>query len=158
LHDRDEFVLVADALAGAATDVTFMLYTGREAARFERFMQAAPVLMARAGKVMALSTAGAVAQSHGASLATQTVVARALNSRADDSLFSSMGRVAAVKALEALQGQNVAAGAMGAAAWSISLADRTKSGQLCSEFCAMQPVAARWQAGYVSGWVAPYGA
>lgn len=154
----DGFARITVALAAnaRAVDVLFSLYSGREASRYLRF---ARTLTLRVGRMMALSPLLHGMPRRTVADAPMTVVNASVSgvSRADESLYMAMGRVAARGVLTA-RGETCASDV----AWQATVNDGSAASGNASTSVASQTLnpdaCAPWQEATVSGWIAPYGA
>jgi hypothetical protein len=158
-----EFVALADALAGNTYDVLFSLYSGREAIRYLQFAQ---TIRAGIGTRAALSPLLHGLPPNATTLASEMAfeivtasVASGTASELNETIYMSMGRVAARAVLNSLGST-----CQRSAEWSVAITRTalTKfSGQAevseITRFGALS-LASPWPPGITSGWLAPYGA
>ncbi len=159
----DGFSRIADALSGPTFDVLFSLYSGREAVRYLQF---APSIHAAVGTQISLSSMlhglPQSAFARAAAMDFEVVTAHSPNvSQADETIYASMGRMAARAVLAALGGS-----CQKSPEWSTTLARVSAAAQSATDWAtpavttlSATTLTSPWPAaGAVSGWIAPYGA
>jgi hypothetical protein len=158
LHAGDGFERITSALAARArpVDVLFSLYSGREAARYLAF---AHTLSSRVGSMVALSPLlhGMPKRAYTALPLDVFSASVAGVSQQGESLYASMGRVAARSVLAA-RGQSCGIDATWTAAVTTPVASGEKGRELASVWPLRANLSAPWQSPSLSGWIAPYGA
>jgi hypothetical protein len=155
----DGFARITAALAErvAPVDVLFSLYSGREASRYLTFARS---LAPRVGSMVALSPLmHGMPRSKTADLPFTILSANFSGvSRANESLYTTMGRVAARSVLASRGEESCGTGS----AWTTTLrqgsAPGTSEPVLLPASLLRADSSAPWQNAAISGWVAPYGA
>jgi hypothetical protein len=152
----DGFTRVSDALASSRFDVLFSLYSGREAARYLQFAQRNG-FNASVGQMAALSTLlhGLPQSSANRASAMSMQIATAQSpglGETGETIYTTMGRVAAHEVLASLDRACAAP-----AAWSVALVSVGGSSTAGTPV-SLAPPWALSPTTVSSGWIAPYGA